>query len=205
MDFTLIKNTWKDYLISHYALNSNLKHMNISDENKDILQHIGLPLIYSPDGYKFIPFTFYQKIQARGKFFYLLGDISSVTMGTHFIGLEISNENIYYISQHQGEELEAEFMNQSLYTFLMCLATYINFIEEIDSFYKSSQKTMQEKYQQLYNNLMIIDHKIMTDIHNYWRHTVYDIYMEIPVIEEEKFEGNHKSEFPQINEDDLPF
>ena len=135
-DYTLIKKTWEGKLMRHSAADVSLENVNISEENKDLLKNVGLPLILDNGGEKLLPFTFFPSVTIQDKEFYpdesgcehLLGDIGMVTMGISFIGLDKVSEEIHKIRLHNEDESTYSFMNQSLYQYLMCLVHYTNFI-----------------------------------------------------------------------------
>lgn len=178
-DYSLIKETLKDRLITHYAAHSSLKSVNISSFNKKILQEVGLPLVQSSQGINFLPFTFYQLIEVESKEIYLLGDIGSSIMGTDFIGLELNSERLYYFSQNAKRGMNIQFFNGSLYKFLMCFTVYTRFIQNNEDFYELPKEQMKKKYQDLKDNITNIDNEAMRDQNNYWWHLMYDISMEI--------------------------
>ena len=204
-DYKLIENTWENNLAKHRFADSSLLGINISEETKYLLEYIGLPIIHSKEKPKFLPFTFYHSISINDKVFYLLGDISSLFVGIAFLGLEIGSEKIYYISQDTKNGLSYEFFNESLYQYLMCLATYIIFLENEPDFYSYPREKIRESYQRLRNELITIDKNAIGDVHNHWAHLLYNIEMEIPLSDENLSEPISNAEFPQITGDELPF
>ena len=183
-DYTLIKKTWKGKLISHLDASVSLEAINMSEENKHLLEYAGLPLEQSNGHKKLLPFSFFPSLAIQGKEFYLLGDIGSITMGVSFIGLDKVSEEIYNIYLDNNDKSTYSFINQSLYQYLMCFAYYTNFITtdypEVSpesckpSVYRGKIQVRAD-YQQLKDNLTSIDPKAMANPSNFWASEVFGI------------------------------
>jgi len=168
-DYSLIENTWQGDLVKHYFADSTLSQIKISDEDKHILEHIGLPLMRSIGGLEFLPFTFYQELTIGDKDFYLLGDTGIKLAGIKFVGLEIEVGSIYHLVRDKGQKLHYRFLNQGLYQYLMCLAYYINFIKtEYPHPSNEVNKQVQSDYQKLINNMTKVDAKAMEYPNCFW-------------------------------------
>jgi len=209
-DYSLIKNTWKNDLIRYSGLNKNQKNIKISDENKYTLEKVGLPIILNNLNYSLLPFTFLSKLEINNRFFYLLGDIGTIKKGVCFLGLEKSSEKIFHLCLHETNN-SITFLNQSLYSFLMCLTYYSNFIRTKYSFPSAEvKKQVQTDYHKLIDNMMTVDHKAMEDPNCFWFDQVdrikvsgYDAYFSD--FDYENIEPLTPEEQKRIDNMDLPF
>jgi len=193
-DYTFIESTWGDKLIKHYAAYVSLATLDISEENKHLLEYAGLPLIHSHRGWELLPFTFYHLVKVENKELYLLGDTSLGNIGHSFLGLESKNEEIYRIYQGSQGKLSYQWLNQSLYQYLLFMAHYTRFMDKdypLPS--KKSKKQVQADYQVLKENLANIDAKAMSDRSYLWADIIYSMQV-----------GEHGDYFNDFDPDSLP-
>ena len=175
-DYTLIENTWEGVLMRHAEAYTSLEAINMSEENKHLLEYIGLPAILSDESEKLLPFSFFPSVTIQDKEFYLLGDIGSVTTGIVFLGLDKASEEIYKIRLRNEGKSTYSFMNQSLYQYLMCLVHYTNFgSSDYPEISPESKDQVRADYQQLKDNLTSIDPKAMAELSDFWANLVYGI------------------------------
>ena len=175
-DYTLIENTWESKLMRHSVAYVSLTNISISEENKHLLEHVGLPLEQSNGHKKLLPFTFFPSITIQDKEFYLLGDIGLVMMGINFLGLDKASEKIYKIYLDNNDKSTYSFINQSLYQYLMCLAYYTNFVTtDYPEVSPESKIQVRTDYQQLKDNMASIDAKAMAEPSSFWAGSVNSI------------------------------
>jgi len=161
-DYSFLQNLWKEKLVKQVTANRTLRYFQASTEDKQLLEHLGLPMLYSVRGWDFLPFTYYHFVLVENKSYYLLGDIGQGILGETFLGLERESGEMFQVSQSEENAFSCLWLNTGLYEYLMCLAYYTKFIDTEYPFPSPEvNKQVQANYQGLINDMTKIDSRAM--------------------------------------------
>ena len=212
MKLEFLKTYWKDKLIEHSAAYITLANIELSEITRLILGKTGLPVIMPSEmRISFLPFTHLTEMEVKDKEFYVIGDFSPGLSGVALLAIEKKSECIYIIDKHKDIETSYNFVNQSLYQFLMCLAIF-NIREEkiaqrIKENYITTGTELRSEYNAIVNEVSQIDEKAVLTEGFFWWYVLNNARWEVEAREhDEKIPYNeNKKGFPQITGDDLPF
>lgn len=200
MEYDFLKDCWKDKLILHkggYITLSKIEVSKIDKPTLSILEEIGLPVILPSELLiSFLPFTHFSFLKTDNKEFVLIGDFSPDLSGKVFLGVDVLDKKgeVYEISKDHQDKLSYNFVNKSLYQFLMFLAHYNRILEKdkqrIAENLPETLEQLKLEYEELKNTFNEIDNKPLQIQGTYWWWIIDEMRAQVMVREWEESDKN---------------